>query len=367
MILDVNSVTPEQLDEAARFFDEQGYVRLTGLKGAVTGGFEKALADAIDISVEQLQPMLDPHADASVFTQDMRRRLSKISTSPELAQTLLSSLSPILSTLIGPLVHVSGTYHGQFKGGTISDEFREISTYHNESKSDYMELHGAFRLHQDFTGASLPTSPSGLTLWVALNDCPESTLRLHPGSHRLGMFCHKMWKLDDPRLPSIGGPGIDFEARAGNGVLFNAMLMHGTGNLGKMRRVSCDLRFFPLCGFLPSEVHSLDPNPIQMLRERREAGLGDTLLTPILEQLAFLGDDVIEPRAALSPLNWANYVGEMMRGQPDAALPHMMNFINPDLLDDPPSVFTQKFHNREIHADRLEQVRDRLGATQVPQ
>ncbi len=59
MILDVTSVTPQQLDQAAQFFDEQGYVRLTGLQDAVTGAFEEGLAEAIDIPVRELQPLLD--------------------------------------------------------------------------------------------------------------------------------------------------------------------------------------------------------------------------------------------------------------------------------------------------------------------
>jgi hypothetical protein len=363
--LDINRATTQQLDEAAQFFDEHGYLRLSGLEGDVSGAFRQSLADAMGIPVPDLHPLLDPRADASIFPQDVRRRLSRIATSPELAQTLLSSLTPIITTLIGPIAHVSSTYHGQFKGGALSEGARDIATYHNEAKADYMEVHGAYRLHQDFTGASLPTSPSGLTLWVALNACPESTLRLFPGSHRLGMYCHKMWKLDDPRLASLPAP-IDVEARVGTGVIFNALLLHGTGKLGTLRRVSCDLRFFPLCGFLPSEAHLLDSNPIAMLRRHQQRADCDTLLTPVLEQLAYLAEDVeVEARPSLSMLNWANYVVELLRGRPDSAIPHLTRFINTDLLEDPPSVFTQKFHNRQIHVDRLGVVRERVAASQV--
>jgi hypothetical protein len=46
-----------------------------------------------------------------------------------------------------------------------------------------MEVHGAYLLHQDFTGAPIPTVPSGLTMWVGQNDCPNWTLRLYPGSN----------------------------------------------------------------------------------------------------------------------------------------------------------------------------------------
>lgn len=365
MDLDVTTVSPQQLERAAQFYDEHGYLRLSGLQHGITGAFEKCLADAIGISVEDFQPLLDPHAGAAVFSHDVRQRLSRIATTPPLAQTLVSRLAPILSTLIGPLAHVSSTYHGQFKGGALNEASRDIATYHNEGKADYMEVHGAYRLHQDFTGASLPTSPSGVTLWVALNACPESTLRLFPGSHRLGLFCHKMWKTDDPRLELLPAP-VDFEARAGTGVLFNALLFHGTGKLGSLRRVSCDIRFYPLTGFLPSDVHALEADPLERLHHARARAAGDTLLAPILEQLAYLGEDVaVEPRPALSVLNWANYLVELMHGQPDAALPHLSRFINTDLLEDPPSVFTRKFHNRELQTDRLRTVRERVAESRV--
>lgn len=362
MMLDVNHARPQQLEEAVQFFEEHGYVRLSGLQESVAPAFEDSLAETIGISRSALQPLLNPRAEAAIFDKHVRQRLSRITTSPRLAHSLLSSLSPLLKAVFGPIVHVSGTYHGQFKGGALSDAAKDIATYHNESAADYMEVHGAYRLHQDFTGASLPTSPSGVTLWVALNSCPESTLRIFPGSHRLGMFCHKMWKADDPRLSELAPP-VEIEARAGTGVLFNALLFHGTGKLGALRRVSCDLRFFPLCGFLPSEAHILDERPIEFLHRQRARAAGPTLLAPVLEQLAFLGNDVtVDDPPAHSTLNWVNYLVELMRDRADSALPHLTRFINTDLLEDPETVFTQKFHNRQLHMDRLRAVRDRAIA-----
>jgi hypothetical protein len=362
MILDINKLAPDQLDEAGRYFDEQGYVRLTGLDMSVAPAFEASLADTIGVSHDDLQRLLDPRATAEIFDRAVRQRLSRIATSPQLIQALLASLSPLLKTLIGPFVHVSSTYHGQFKGGPLSEAATDIAHYHNESAADYMEVHGAYRNHQDFTGASLPTSPSGLTLWVALNACPESTLRLFPGSHRLGMFCHRMWKSDDPRHARLAPP-VEIEARAGTGVLFNAMLFHGTGKLGSLRRVSCDVRFFPLCGFLPSEVHVLGEQPLQTLRHQRARTGDSTLLAPLLEQLAFLGEGVsADAPPPQSLLNWANYLVELMGGQPETALPHLLRFINTELLEDPAAVFTKKFHNRQIHHDRLRSLRERTLA-----
>jgi hypothetical protein len=359
VILDVTALTTRQLEEGAAFFEEHGYVRLKGLATSVAPAFERSLAQALGISDTELLKLLDPQAEG-VFPRDVRARLSRIRTSGELARTLLESLSPLLTTVLGPMVHVSSTYHGQFKGGALSESAQDIAHYHNETAVDYMEVHGVFRLHQDFTGASLPTSPSGVTLWVALNECPDSTLKLFPGSHRLGLFCHKMWKSDDPRLSELGRP-VEIAAAADTGVLFNALLFHGTGRVAALRRASCDLRFFPLCGFLPSEAHILDPEPVNRLTRQRERAPGPTTESPLLESLAFLGKGEIVDAPARSPLNWSNYVVELMRSRPETALPYLERFINMDLLEEPSTVLTNKFHNRTIHIDRLQDVQERAG------
>ena len=359
VILDVTALTTRQLEEGAAFFDEHGYVRLKGLAKSVAPAFERSLAHALGIDDTELLKLLDPRSEG-VFPRDVRARLSRISTSEELSRTLLTSLSPLLTTVLGPMVHVSSTYHGQFKGGALSEAARDIAHYHNETAVDYMEVHGAFRLHQDFTGASLPTSPSGVTLWVALNECPESTLKLFPGSHRLGAFCHKMWKSDDPRLSELATP-VEIAADVDTGVLFNALLFHGTGRLSALRRVSCDLRFFPLCGFLPSDAHILDPQPLDRLARQRERAPGDTTESPLLEALAFLGKGEIVDAPARSALNWPNYVVELMRSRPETALPYLERFINTDLLEEPLTVLTHKFHNRTIYIDKLQSVQERAG------
>lgn len=364
MILDVTALTNRRLEDGLAFFEEHGFVRLKGLSKSVAPAFEMSLAEAMGISAGELRTLLDPRAAAAIFPKETRARLSRIPTSQELARTLISSLSPLLTTVIGPVLHVSSTYHGQFKGGALSEAAKDIAHYHNESAADYMEVHGAYRLHQDFTGASLPTSPSGVTLWVALNACPESTLKLFPRSHRLGLFCHKMWKSDDLRLTRLAEP-VEIAADVDTGVLFNALLFHGTGRVGSLRRVSCDLRFFPLCGFLPSDAHILDPQPLNRLAHQRARAPGPVTESPLRETLAFLGRGEIVDAPALSVLNWPDYVVELMRNQPEKALPYLDRFINRVLLEEPTTVFTNKFHNRTIHTDRLGIVHERLGVASV--
>jgi hypothetical protein len=359
MQLDIRHTQPGRLAEAAKFFEENGYLRLSGLRDSIVPAFEQSLAEAAELSREALLPLLRPAAGAVPFDRALRQRLLRIETPPALARLLVSSLTPILKSLLGPLVHVSSTYHSQFKGGALDPEAADLAHYTHEGATDAMELHGAFRLHQDFTGASLPTSPSGLTLWVALNDCTEAPLRILPGSHRYGMYCNKMWEVDDPRLAKLG-PALDIEARVGEGVLFHALLLHGTGKLGPRRRVSCDLRFFPLSGFLPSDVHVLDEHPAGFLRRRRAGNLGPVLLAPILEQLAFLGEGVPAEAAPGSPLNWSNYVVEVLRGRAEEALAHLIRFIDTDLLGEPESVLLERFLDRPLQWDRLEAVRARV-------
>src|SRR5690348_4347310 len=81
-----------------------------------------------------------------------------------------------------------------------------------------MEVHGAYQLHQDFTGASFPTSPSHMILWVGLNECQDWPVRLYPRSHRLGLLCEGFVPVDHPRLAKLGKP-IEFQARPGTGII----------------------------------------------------------------------------------------------------------------------------------------------------
>ena len=121
-------------------------------------------------------------------------------------------------------------------------------------------LHGSAQTLSPASGlyrGQPPTSPSAVTLWVSMNSCPDWTVRFYPASHRQGLLCNDFLELDDQRLAALEKP-IEVHAKIGTGVLFNALMLHGTGNPGSQRRVSCDIRFFPLCAFLPSTVHFLD-------------------------------------------------------------------------------------------------------------
>src|SRR5262249_13043401 len=139
-----------------------------------------------------------------------------------------------------------------------------------------MEVHGPYQLHQDFTGASLPTSPAAVILWTGLNNCPDWPVRLYPRSHRLGLLCRRFGPVEHPAVPQVGQP-IEIHAQPGSGIVFNSLLLHGTGSAGPGRRVSCDIRFFPSCPHLPSPPRTLVKLPAAFIEERLASETGETL------------------------------------------------------------------------------------------
>ncbi len=358
MILNLGEWTAAQLEAAGRHYEEQGFFLVSGLEKLVVSQFYPLLQAALEGDGPRWEDVLDPAVPLSPFSREVRQRLARLTTPPMLAEALLTELQPVFAKLIGPLVHVSTTFHAQFKYGAA----KAVDHGGYPQDSDYSEVHGAYLLHQDFTGASIPTSPSAVTLWVPMNSCPNWNLRLYPGSHRRGLFCQRWIALDDPRLAPLGNP-VDIAATFGTAVVFNALLLHGTSNPGPARRVSCDIRFFPLCGFLPSEVRSLSPSPRAALVQSLNRAAGPVLRAPLLETRAFLGEEVeLESVPHQCVLNWVNYVAQVARGRMDEALPHLQAFANPELGFDDAGVYVARFHGAPLYRDNLKKVRERWPA-----
>jgi len=350
----------EGLDAAAARFDEQGFFLVDGVTDAVTRHFKPLLAERMAVSDAELETILDPDSPPVMLPVEVRERLSRITSTPELRDALFDGLRPVLTRLLGPLVHVSSTFHGQFKGGEVKP------VDHGGYDTDFLEVQGQYLLHQDFAGARIPTSPSAITLWVPQNSCPDFNLRLYPGSHREGLICEGWLALDDPKLAWLGEP-VDVEAEAGTAVIFNSLLLHGSSRPGMRRRVSCDIRFFPLCGFLPSEVHALEADPLAAIRRGAADDL-ETLRAPHLEGLAFLGEGRIEPDVRPhSILNWANYLVDLLGGRPEPALEHFAQFVNGPNGWDPVEKYTSKYHGRTVHASTLRDAARRLGNVEAPE
>ena len=350
MHIDLRNFTEADLEAAAKHYEERGYIMLEGLEDSVVPHFRKVFCERFGVTEEQLSEILEPNNPNPVFPCEIRMRVGKIDTPPELAHSLLPILKPFLARLIGPFTQVSSTFHGQFKGGAPQQ------VGYGGYTADYMEVHRPYLLHQDFTGASLPTSPSAVTLWVAMNSCPDWTVRFYPASHKHGLLCHDFLELDDERLEQLEDP-IEVEARLGTGVLFNALMLHGTGTPGPGRRVSCDIRFFPLCGYLPSTVHLLDDDPLGAIASGLSRAYGPTLQSPLREAEVLLGQGRLQEEVPpLSPLNWTNYLYHVLRGELDEALPYLEVFTNTSIGYDGPEVYINKFHGRPINKGGLRQI-----------
>lgn len=355
MQLDLGALDEKTLTAAATEYEERGFLLVKGAED-VAGHLAAQLAGRIGADGSTLDEMLDPDKPV-VFPRELRERLAKIDTSRELAVSLLETLEPLLRQLIGPLVHVSSSFHGQFKGGVTTD----VDHGGYAPKTDYMEVHGAYLLHQDFAGATIPTSPSAVTLWVPLNTCADWNLRVYPGSHRHGLLSSDWMRLDDPRLSSMGEP-VDIQAERGTAVVFNAMLLHSTANPGPRRRVSADIRFFPLCAFLPSEVHLLGKNPLGTIRDRLAEVTTPTLRAPLLEDRVFLGGKASDGSVPQhSVLNWVGYIESVARGDGDGALSHLDRFANQEFDPSGPATYASRFHGRPLAVDMLRKVREHLS------
>lgn len=342
----------------AEHYEEHGFCVLTGLQEVVTDRFLEVLASVTGARNGDLAQILDPTRPGEIFDRDLRKKLSRVETPEGFASLLLRVLEPVLMRLVGPLVHVSSSFHAQFKGYPV----KAVDHGGYVENLQYMEVHGPYLLHQDFTGASMPTSPSAMTLWVGLNSCQDWNLRLYPGSHRLGLVCAQWLSLDDPRLSVLNRP-VDISAQPGSAVVFNSLILHGTSNPGTLRRVSCDIRFFPFCGFLPSQAHILGDAPGTALRDNLKSAPGPVLEAPLLEDKVFLGDEVdLQDVPSASVLNWVNYVKYVVRGELDQALPYLDRFVNKEIGVDPLEAFASKFHGHRLCENTIRSLHERLSS-----
>jgi hypothetical protein len=337
----------DDLDAPTIHYEENGYCVLKGVESAITPKFFPELGRILGEG--ELRSHLEPSGVFHTFPVEVRRQLARVPTSESLATSLITELEPILQRLIGPVTQISSSFHAQFKGGSTA----AVDHGGYQTQMQYMEVHGRYLLHQDFSGASLPTSPSAMTLWVPLNRCPDWTLRLYPGTHRLGLLCNSWIELNDPRLESFGAP-VDIAAEPGTAVIFNSLLLHGTSKPGAGRRVSCDIRFFPLCRFLPTRPRLVGNVNVSDLHRFLTTAPGPVTQAPLLEDLAWLGAPIAIPEPPpCSVLNWAKYVECIRAGKPGTAEQYLQRFVNLETGVDPPEVFISKFHGSKLHPEQI--------------
>lgn len=355
--LSLADLGPQRLEEAASFYAANGYVAVRDVEESLITGLENVLQEVLEELDLDLAEVLDGSFPLSAFTQEQRERLSQIDSSPELQAWLVRILEPILLRLLGPVAHVSRNFHAQFKGGDMPAP--EVNHGGYPTGTSYLEPFGQYLLHQDFTGANLPTSPSFITVWVPLTTGPHWGLRLYPGSHRRGILCNDWIQLDDERLEMLGTP-LDFPAERGRVLIFHGLLMHSTANPGVSRRVSCDVRFFPLCGFLPSTPWVLGENPTAELQPAD--GDDETLRTARLETQVYLGRPTgLDELPEHSVLNWVRYIESLVAGDRDGALEHLERFTNPALTGETYDVYRKKYHHHELSTETMERARRALA------
>ncbi len=360
--LDLTALTQRSTAEAASHFARHGYILLGGVHDSVTRPLRRIVMDSLGANDAEMNDLLAPSTDDWNFPLETRRRLSQVETPPALADDLIGTLRPVLRALLGPWAHVSSSFHAQFKAARAMQHAVDHGGY--QKQNDHMELHGAYLLHQDFAGASIPTSPGGLTLWAGMNECPDWPLRLYPGSHRQGLICDHWLANDDPRLASLGEP-VHVQACPGTAVLFHAMLVHGSCQPGPRRRASCDIRFFPLCGFLPSQPYFLHDQPLQALADQLETNPPEVIQASLLESQVFLGQP---PRPGevetLSGLNWVHVIQELSRGDEAAAVRHLGQFVNHQISTGTTEDYSRRLLHRAIDGQMLKTLRDRLAVAE---
>ena len=351
-----------ELHRLTRDYHRQGFVLLNNVE-EISALFPPVLAEATGLSIEEVQRMIDPKTHGTL-SPALRQQLSKVTTTPALASALLRLVSPLLLQILGPIVHVSSNFHAQLKGGGIG----QIGYSGFHAKTEYVEIHGPHLLHQDFSAASLPISPGMVTLWVALNTTASWTLRLYPGSHQQGVLCDEFLEPSNERLSALQ-EGVDIQAHYGQAVLFNGMMLHGTGIRGEGRRASCDIRFFPLCGFLPSEPHLIHREPLHFLQQRLSNETLSTVQAPLLQDLVFLGKTKeaayqvsrFTDVERFSHLHWIQYLVRLLDGEQQQGFPFLRALVNNKCGLNDEDILVRKFKDHPIYPDTLRIVRNKLA------
>lgn len=358
--LSLKNLGAETLEEAASAYASDGVIILTDTEEQLLPMLEDMLRDKLSGLGYELDEVLDGTVPLYAFSEEQRKTLSQINTSTDLQTRLVNLMEPVLLRLLGPLVHVSSNFHAQFKGADLVAPPVDHGGYPTGTK--FYEAFGQYLLHQDFTGARLPTSPSGMTLWVPSTTGENWGLRVYPGSHRRGIMCNEWIELDDERL-EILGEHVDLAPKRGQALLFHALLLHSSVFPGPDRRVSIDVRFFPLCGYLPSAVWSLGEGSDLEFALSPTAGDDEILASSKYEALAFLGRETgLGDTEDHSILNWVRYVEAMCGEDPTGAIDHLKRFTNTELIGTGYEVYRDKYHEYPMNRDTIDRAKAAVAA-----
>lgn len=327
-------------DDIVNHYDEFGFVLLKGVPQTILTVIHRKVTEITGLEKTDLEGTHEDRVQRAL-TPDVRRRLARVAIDSELRNLLFSEFGQLVTHLIGPVVHISESYHVQMKRSAQMDYV--LSGYFDDGK----EVEAPYGFHQDFTGGRVTTSPSMMIFWFPLCTRSSPALQVYPKSHQLGLFCNTWLAPDNEGLARLGKP-IEIYPQEGELLIFNALTLHAS-RVSPTRRISCDLRFFPFCGFLDSTPHVLTDNPWQFIEARLTHRLGDTIRAPLFEDLAFVGAPLsIPPPADHSVLCWPHYVQARLKGTASDALRYLTNMVNEDLGFEKASMFLEKYEDDHL-------------------
>ena len=324
------------LDEVVAHYEREGFVILTDVDPRPAQILRQIVCAASGLTPDRLRD-IGRNGTNLLLSPEARTALARPVMTPELQEVCLEVFGELLLRLLGPIIHVSQTFHPQIKSQATEQ------TILDGYSGDGLEVQAVYGFHQDFTAARVLTSPSAMVCWVPLNTCERNTLRVYPRSHRLGLLTNRWLPLDIPGIERLGAP-IDVQAKEGQVLLFNFMLMHGGSNPGPSTRISCDLRFFPFCGIIDSAPVTLQSQPIRWIQSRLDHGLGDMLQAPLCETLSYCGMPMARstPRP-YSNLHWAKFLEAPVKQEIDKGLEATARWVNTEVGFDPVAAYQQRF------------------------
>lgn len=346
----------KDLAAAAAYYDENGFVVLTDVSPTLVAAFGAVLSELTGLTVEEIERA---GSDGGItISRETRARLARPPMSPELRQLALSAFAEILVRILGPLVHVSQSYHPQIKSGAGPGYI--LSGY----SGDGLEVEAFYGLHQDFTAARVLTSPSAAVFWIPLNNCEDNGLRLYPRTCRCGLVANR-WLPPTVQGLERFGPPVEIRAEKGQVLIFNFLVLHGTSNPGPRTRISCDLRFFPFCGILDSVPTVMRPQPVQWIRRRLNEIEGDLLAAPLYEALAYLAQPIEWPRIeSHSILHWARFIEGLVMGNDDQMTASVEGLANTENGYDEVESYAKRFSTTALQAQPYESILPSLDPTE---
>jgi hypothetical protein len=324
----------QQFPAIVDFYSRHGFVVLTDVDPKLAAAFRHVVGETTGLTDEQIRRA--GRGEEVAISSDARAKLARPEMTPELRNLLFATLGDLVVELLGPFIHVSNSYHPQIK--------RTQSTYILKGYSgDGLEVEAPYGLHQDFTAARLVTSPSAIVCWIPLNSCEFNALRVYSDTANRGMLTNRWLRPDEGGVEQLG-PSVEVKAEEGQVLLFNFLVMHGTTRPGPATRISCDARFFPLCGILDSEATVLRPDPVAWIRARLREPLTEPLAGPLYEALAYLGETIEWPSVRQhSVLHWARVIEGLVRGDAAQVRDGVAQFVNTQDGFDPAGDYVERF------------------------